>query len=160
MRTLGVLLLLTVAGYLLFCGTRPTLRLFGWDLPLPSRPLLAGQFATGVLDWAAQALIFWFLLPDAPGLTLPVFGACFFAAMLLSMIGHVPAGLGVLDTGILVLLGRYVPEAELVGVLILFRLIYHVAPLALALLLLAGFEVAQRRGRGRRPPEPASKAEA
>jgi hypothetical protein len=47
---------------------------------------------------------------------------------------HVPAGLGVLETVFVVLLGDRIPEPELLAALLAYRAIYYLVPLGLAAL--------------------------
>jgi phosphatidylglycerol lysyltransferase len=84
----------------------------------------------------------WALLPaNTPGLTFFIFIATFLVAQISGMISHVPAGLGVFDVIFIALMNAYVPTTVLVGVLVLFRVIYYLLPLALAAVLLGTNEV-------------------
>jgi lysylphosphatidylglycerol synthetase-like protein (DUF2156 family) len=58
----------------------------------------------------------------------------------------VPGGLGVFDGAILLGLQPYMPAAEVIGALLVFRLYYYIAPLFISGFLFAGFEIGQRRG--------------
>jgi len=147
-RVFGVLLLGALMVYLLACAGRERLRLFGHDIPLPSKPLLAGQVTVGVFEWTAQAMLVWQLLPADAQITLPAYAAVFFLSVLMSMIGHVPVGLGVFDTGMVILLGDRVAAEPLIAALIGYRLIYHVVPLGFALVALGVYEIRSRRTGG------------
>ena len=57
-----------------------------------------------------------------------------------------PGGLGVFDGAILLGLQPYMPAAEVVGALLVFRLYYYIVPLFISGALFAGFEIGQRRG--------------
>jgi phosphatidylglycerol lysyltransferase len=74
------------------------------------------------------------------------------AAMVLGVISHVPGGLGVFEAVMLVALGGRVPSEALAGALVLYRLVYYVLPLLLAMLVLAVHEV------GRGPAAPVARA--
>ena len=61
--------------------------------------------------------------------------------MLLGFASHAPAGLGVFEATMLLGLSELDREALLAS-LLLFRLLYHIAPLVLALLMLGTREIA------------------
>lgn len=144
LRGLGAALLFAVIGYIVVCGWRRQVRLWRWSIRVPTRRVAVVQVLLGVADWLAQAGIFYALIPTSEQVPVGWFLACFTLAMLASMIGHAPAGLGVFDSGVLLLMGSRISAESLVDVLILFRLFYHVTPLVLAMAMLLGFEVRQR----------------
>jgi hypothetical protein len=65
--------------------------------------------------------------------------AVFIAATLLGFASHAPAGLGVFDATILVGLGSEDRE-QILAVLLMFRFLYHLVPLSIALMLFGGVE--------------------
>jgi glycosyltransferase 2 family protein len=83
------------------------------------------------------------------GLDIGVFQliAVFIAATLLGFASHTPAGLGVFDATILIGLGSEDRE-QLLAALLMFRFLYHLVPLTIALALFGGVE-ALRYLRGR-----------
>ena len=98
------------------------------------------------------------LMPDEPHIGFVMLAVIFVSATLLGFASHSPGGLGVFDAAMLVALTRYDRE-ELVAGLLLFRLLYYIAPFALALLTLGIRElwISVTRQR-RRPPVDRSKA--
>ena len=66
--------------------------------------------------------------------------AVFIAATLLGFASHAPAGLGVFDATILIGLGDENRE-QLLAALLMFRFLYHLVPLGIALLLFGGVEM-------------------
>jgi phosphatidylglycerol lysyltransferase len=150
LRVVGAGLLLGAAAYAIapFFRTAP-IRLGRFVVPIPSPRLVLGQYLLSSADWVLAASIFYALLPPGgPGFG-QVLGA-FLGAQLLAMVSHVPGGLGVFEGSMLFLLGAQVPADRLLGALILFRITYYLIPLALALLVLLGDEVRQRRQQVRR----------
>ncbi len=143
-RGFGIVLLFVVGLAARFSLRREAFTLRRWTVPLPRGPLVLGQVGLGLAEWTAQGLLLYALLlgNDAPSLA--AYLPAYFGSMFLARLGHVPAGLGVLDSGMLLMLGPAVPEAELVAALILFRAVYHLGPLSVALALFAGFELRQR----------------
>jgi hypothetical protein len=65
--------------------------------------------------------------------------AVFIAATLLGFASHAPAGLGVFDATILIGLGGGDRE-QMLAVLLMFRFLYHLLPLSIALMLFGGVE--------------------
>ena len=107
---------------------------------LPGLSLALEQLAWSALDITASAAVLWILLP-AGVISLPVFIGFFAIAVVLGVISHVPGGLGVFEAVMLVALGGRIPTEQLAGALVLFRVIYYLLPLAMAVLLLAGYEI-------------------
>jgi len=65
--------------------------------------------------------------------------AVFIAATLLGFASHAPAGLGAFDATILIGLGGEDRE-QILAALLMFRFLYHFAPLSIALILFGGVE--------------------
>jgi uncharacterized membrane protein YbhN (UPF0104 family) len=151
-RLLALTLLCCVGAFLAWSWLHP--RSVGknkWVVKLPSGPLVLLQIVIGLLDLTAAALAMYVLVP--PDLNIGVFRllAVFIAATLLGFASHAPAGLGVFDATILIGLGSEDREAMLAA-LLMFRFLYHLIPLAIALALFGGVEawryVRARAGEG------------
>ena len=114
-----------------------------WLVRLPSGPLVLLQIVVGLLDLTAAAVSMYVLLPSGLDIGLFRLMAVFIAATLLGFASHAPAGLGVFDATILIGLG---PESreELLAALLTFRLLYHLVPLSIALVLFGGVEALRR----------------
>ncbi len=141
----GASLILAAATFLIFlCRDGRERRLFGrFTLRLPSATLALQQLLISAIDIAATAAVLWFLLP-ADAIEFPTFMGFFAIAIVLGVLSHVPGGLGVFEAVMLVALRDHVPAESLAAALVLYRLIYYVLPLLLALALLVVHEV--RRG--------------
>ncbi|MDQ7746178.1 bifunctional lysylphosphatidylglycerol flippase/synthetase MprF [Hydrogenophaga pseudoflava] len=137
LRAAGVAALLVTAAALGACrrGGRWSFR--GWTFRLPSASLAGQQLLISALDVVAAAAVLWVLLP-AGAVGFPAFVGFYSLAIAVGVISHVPGGLGVFEAVLLLALGQQVPADRLVGALVLYRVIYHLLPLALALLLLVG----------------------
>ena len=135
---LGVLLLLAVGAYLFAAAfVRAPLRLRDWEFSLPSPGLALAQLAVSCVDWVlAGAVLYALLPPHTPGLTFILFLGPFLLAQIVGLLSHVPAGIGVFDALFVTLMSAYLPPASLVGVLIAYRAIYYLLPLAVALAML------------------------
>ena len=139
-RMLALTLLCCVGAFLAWSWFHP--RSVGkkpWLVKLPTGPLVLLQIVIGLLDLTAAALAMYVLVP--PGLDVGVFRliAVFIAATLLGFASHAPAGLGVFDATILIGLGSEDRE-QLLAALLMFRFLYHLVPLMIALALFGGLE--------------------
>lgn len=121
------------------------IRIFGYEIDLPGPRMALMQTGLATVDVAVTAAIFYALLPPAEGLTFVRFIGIYLAAYSAGILAHVPGGIGVFDGAILLGLQPYLPAAEVVGALVVFRLYYYIAPLFIAGTLFAGFELGQRR---------------
>ncbi|SEL70695.1 phosphatidylglycerol lysyltransferase [Pseudoxanthomonas sp. GM95] len=118
---------------------------------LPAPWLAWQQLGVSVVDIVASAAVLWWLLPEG-AIDFSAFVGFYAAAMVLGVISHVPGGLGVFEAVMLLALGGRVPSESLAGALVLYRLIYYVLPLLLAMGVLAVHEV------GRGPAAPVARA--
>jgi uncharacterized membrane protein YbhN (UPF0104 family) len=75
------------------------------------------------------------LVPDEPNLGFVVVAVIFVSATLLGFASHSPGGLGVFDAAMLVGLWQMDKEDLLAGML-LFRLLYYIAPFVISVMLL------------------------
>jgi uncharacterized membrane protein YbhN (UPF0104 family) len=114
-----------------------------WVVWLPSGPLVLLQIVVGLLDLTVAVVLIYVLV--AAGLDVGLFRlmAVFIAATLLGFASHSPAGLGVFDATILIGLGSESRE-PLLAALLMFRLLYHLVPLSIALVLFGGVEALRR----------------
>jgi phosphatidylglycerol lysyltransferase len=141
----GAVLVLTGALLLIaWCRDGRERELFGrFRLRMPSASLALQQLLFSAVDIAATAAVLWFLLP--PGaIAFPAFLGFFAIAVVLGVLSHVPGGLGVFEAIMLAALHDRVPAETLAAALVLYRLIYYMLPLVLALALLVAQEA--RRG--------------
>jgi len=107
---------------------------------LPGGPLTLLQIAIGIVDLGFCALAMYVLVPDEPNLGFVVVAVIFVSATLLGFASHSPGGLGVFDAAMLVGLWEMDREDLLAGML-LFRLLYYIAPFVISVILLTFREV-------------------
>jgi len=139
-RSLALVLLCGVTAFLVWSWLHPrSLGRSRWLVRLPSGPLVLVQILVGLLDLTAAALAMYVLLPSGLDIGLFRLLAVFIAATLLGFASHAPAGLGVFDATILIGLGSEDRE-QLLAVLLMFRFLYHLLPLSIALMLFGGVE--------------------
>jgi len=111
-----------------------------WKVYLPSGPSTLLQIGIGILDLGCCALAMYMLLPDEPNIGFVTLAVVFVSATLLGFASHAPGGLGVFDAAMLVALWQFDKESVLAG-LLLFRLLYYVAPFVVALIILGVREI-------------------
>jgi uncharacterized membrane protein YbhN (UPF0104 family) len=107
---------------------------------LPGGPLTLLQVAIGIVDLGFCALAMYVLVPDEPNLGFVVVAVIFVSATLLGFASHSPGGLGVFDAAMLVGLWQMDREDLLAGML-LFRVLYYIAPFVISVILLTFREV-------------------
>jgi phosphatidylglycerol lysyltransferase len=142
---IGVLMLAVSAAYAIASFVvRGPVRLLGFELAIPSPRLVAGQFALSIADWALAVAVLWVLLPT-PRVPFVELTGAFVVAQIFGLASNIPAGLGIFEGSLIVLVGPAVPMQGLLAALLLFRVIYYLLPLAVALLVLLVDESYERR---------------
>ncbi len=139
--------LLAVAGILAILGpligasvTRRQLRIGRFQIQAPSPSLLVMQLLISLGDITFSALTLYLLLPaGGPGFL--TFLAVFAAATMAGVLSHVPGGVGVFETIIIAALPGTMGIDRIAAALLLYRLIYYLLPFAVALVLMALFEI-------------------
>ena len=111
-----------------------------WSVVLPGGPLTLLQITIGIIDLGFCALAMYVLVPDEPNLGFVVVAVIFVSATLLGFASHSPGGLGVFDAAMLVGLWQMDRE-ELLGGMLLFRVLYYLSPFVISVILLTFREV-------------------
>ena len=140
-RTLALMIIVALIGYVVWVWTQP--RVVGrgpWTVVLPGGPLTLLQIAIGIIDLGFCALAMYVLVPDEPNLGFVVVAVIFVSATLLGFASHSPGGLGVFDAAMLVGLWQMDRE-ELLGGMLLFRVLYYLSPFVISVILLTFREV-------------------
>jgi uncharacterized membrane protein YbhN (UPF0104 family) len=107
-----------------------------WCVTLPSAPLTLVQIGIGVLDLGAGGLAMYLLLPSDPAVDFIAMLVIYVTATLLGFLSHAPGSLGVFEAAVLIALPQFAKE-ELLASLLIFRCLYFVLPLMLALGVMA-----------------------
>ena len=111
-----------------------------WTVTLPGGPLTLLQIGIGIVDLGFCALAMYMLTPDEPHVGFVVVAVIFVSATLLGFASHSPGGLGVFDAAMLVGLWQMDKEELLAGML-LFRVLYYIAPFVISVILLTLREI-------------------
>ena len=126
-------------------GQGRVVTVFARPFALPSRGILIRQFVATAVDIIASAAVLWVLLP-AGSIDLPSFIAVYAVAIGLGVLSHVPAGLGVFEAVVIASLGPHIDVRDVLGALVLYRVIYHLLPLVLAAAFIAVLELRRVAG--------------
>ncbi len=140
LRILGIVILTAIAGLVILSARQGQISIRGRSVRLPSPGTLALQLGAALIDLSASGAVLWALLPDAD-LSLPGFIAVYAVAVGLGVLSHVPAGLGVFETVIIAAVGKTADLDQVLGALVLYRLVYHLLPLVLAALIVTMLEI-------------------
>jgi phosphatidylglycerol lysyltransferase len=144
---LGVLLLASIGLYALWSVFGPReLELYGWALRAPAPSVALPQIVLAAVDLGFSALVLWLLLPAYSGVGLLAFAGAYATAITAGIISHVPGGLGVFES-LIVLALPGVPADQLLGSLLAWRAIYYLLPLLVAALLFGGQELRAQSSR-------------
>jgi uncharacterized membrane protein YbhN (UPF0104 family) len=128
----GVWLLMLALAYLLWCfgARRRVWTLRGRAFTLPSGPSALLQLLLSCANWMLIAGIVAVLLRGR--VEYPMVLGTMLVAAVAGAVAHVPAGLGVLEAVVVALLSARVPTPELLAALLVYRALYYLAPLGIA----------------------------
>ena len=140
-RGLGLAALALLCGYLLFCVLcRRPVRIGPWCLRLPGARTTLGQILVATMDVVCAAGTLYVLLPADPALSFPLFLSVYVLAIVAGTLSNVPGGLGVFESVLLLALPGQPKDTLLAGILI-YRVIYYLVPLGIALVAAAAHEL-------------------
>lgn len=148
LRVLGSFFLALVIGYLFLCKFLK--RSFFWDqaeFKLPKLKLAFFQIVISSLDWLTASVVVYTLLPDAFHGSFSHILSVYMLANIAGLLSNVPAGLGVLEAVFILSLGGDIStNSALLGALLMYRVVYYLAPLLIAAILLAINELSRMAG--------------
>lgn len=125
---LGGSCLALVLVYLVLSATvRGTLRFRRWSMRMPPLRLALGQVIVGPVNFAFVAACLHQGIAAVAEIPYIATAAAFVIANVSALVSHVPGGLGVIEGVVLFLL----PHAEVIGALVVFRVVYFLIPLAI-----------------------------
>lgn len=90
------------------------------------------QFILGLCDWLLISNILYLFLPSSD-INFGTFLSIFMCSQVLGVMSTIPGGLGVFDVVFVKLLNNYYPNDIVIAVLIVYRILYYLAPFVIAL---------------------------
>jgi phosphatidylglycerol lysyltransferase len=123
------------------------LEVFGFVLKVPGPTTTFAQIGLSLADLGLAGAVFFMCLPGSAAAGYLHVLAVFVVALTAGIVSHVPGGLGVFETIILVGLSNEVPGDQILAALLVFRVIYFLLPLVTACALFGGLEAIQARRR-------------
>ncbi|MGN6544806.1 MAG: lysylphosphatidylglycerol synthase transmembrane domain-containing protein [Aureliella sp.] len=138
----GYVFLGVVGAYLLATiFIRKPVHIGNQEFAFPPFRLSLLQLGVSATDFALASLVLWVLLP-ADTVNYSTVLVSYMAAMIVTVVTHVPGGFGILELVIMELLTKQEDESSSLTVavtagLVVFRVVYYFAPAALAGVLLA-----------------------
>ena len=113
----------------------------GVEIRSPGTKISILQYLIAGLDWVLAAGVLYALLPPdtRPDFlqVLPIF----MAGNILGVMLHGPGGIGIFEGVVTFLLKDHIPEPQILGALIAYRVAYYVLPFITALVLFSGHEL-------------------
>jgi phosphatidylglycerol lysyltransferase len=142
LRPVGAVELVLVAAYSAWTFRRKgRIKIGPWKLPTPKPAIVGAQLLVAALDWTLAGAALYVLLPPGHHLGFFTFLGVFLIAQFTGLVSHVPGGLGVVETIMVLLLKPYLTAADLIAALVAYRFIYYLLPFALAVILIGLQEV-------------------
>jgi uncharacterized membrane protein YbhN (UPF0104 family) len=140
LRAVGFALLATALAYTLACAwmRQATWTLRGHAFQLPPFSLASWQLLLSSANWLAIAAVMFVLLRQE--IAYPIVLGVVMMAAIIAAIAHIPAGLGALEATFIALLGDRLAQPQLLAALLVYRAVYYIVPLLLALIVYFGLE--------------------
>lgn len=141
LRIVGAGLLAVPIAYILAARGREIATLFGKRIALPGGRIALAQISISCLDITCACAILHAVLPSASGLAYTDTLSLYLGAFAAGMLSGLPGGVGVFDSVLLLGFSGRMSAATALGTILLFRVMYFLAPACLAGLSYAGHEL-------------------
>ena len=144
-RLLGYVLLSITIVYVALClRVRKPVKIFGKVFVFPTPKIALAQIFVSWIDLVCAAACMWVLLPSAVKVSFLEFLPGYLMAMVAVVLTHIPGGVGIFE--LIIIHMTDTPHEQMVfAAVLLFRLIYYILPLLVAAVLLAIYEIHQRK---------------
>jgi phosphatidylglycerol lysyltransferase len=151
-RPWGVLLGCIVLAYLAWSilGKRDSIGRGRWQLARPSPAMATTQILLSVIDWLLAGMVLYAFMPTSAGLSVATVLSAYLIAQTVAVTSHIPAGAGIFEVAVLALITRAAPAVDrsaVVAALVMFRVVFYVAPLLIATVVAAVVELSRSHGR-------------
>jgi uncharacterized membrane protein YbhN (UPF0104 family) len=132
-QAIGIAALSALSIYLIWVGSKTrVLGRGGSGVTLPSGAMTLLQIGIGLADLSCCSLVMYLLMPSLPAVDFVSLAVIVVFGTLLGFASHAPGAIGALDAAMLIGLPAFDPT-DLIATLLLYRLLYFVAPFGLAL---------------------------
>ncbi|QDV85867.1 bifunctional lysylphosphatidylglycerol flippase/synthetase MprF [Planctomycetes bacterium TBK1r] len=132
-RPLGFIMLALAGSFFVLCALRRNpIHIHGVNFQPPPLGIGLAQAGVAMLDFLLASAALFVLLPADAGIGFLPFTAIFLLAIIVALLSHVPGGLGVLELVLITMLPQSLNG--LVASLLVFRVVYYLLPLLMALL--------------------------
>jgi uncharacterized membrane protein YbhN (UPF0104 family) len=132
-QAIGIAALCALSAYLIWVWSKTrVLGRKGSGVTLPSGSMTLLQIGIGIADLTCCSVVMYLLMPSWPGIDFIPLAVIVIFGTLLGFASHAPGAIGALDAAMLIGLPAF-DRADLIATLLLYRLLYFVAPFALAL---------------------------
>jgi glycosyltransferase 2 family protein len=143
---LGAVGLAKDIGWLAFVFTRKKPIMIGGEAaPIPTVRDTCIQLGIGLTQISLMTATLYVFMPPELNMSWPAFIAIYCIAFVAGQLSNVPAGLGVLEAALLLMLPQ-VPPAKLLGAVLAYRAVFEILPLMIALVLFVAFESTSSSG--------------
>ncbi len=143
LKSLGTIFLAVPVLYVLMSLLRRApLEIGDWRVSIPRPPIAVAQLVISIADLACAAATLYIILAPVVSIGFLQFLGIYLLALAAGLLSSIPGGIGVFEAVLIAALPQ-VSTSALLGTIIVYRLIYYVAPLIVALFLLAGHEARQ-----------------
>ena len=143
----GLMLLALLVVCVITAITHKPVKIWRWSIQLPSWGGVLSQITIASAELVVTAAILWTLLPVDMSVPFSSFVALFCAALIVAIFSHVPGGLGVLESVVMLGMSDHDNASSVLGALLAYRFIYYVLPLGVAGLAIAIWEIRHHTGR-------------
>lgn len=117
-RPVGLFFILLMASGLVWSYLRKdSLKIAGWEFPVPTIRILICQIAVASLDWVLAGTVLYALFPSSADISFMRFIGIYLLAQTAGLVSQVPGGLGVFETVVIVLLSKDIPAATILSAL-------------------------------------------
>ncbi|MEN7529527.1 MULTISPECIES: YbhN family protein [unclassified Cupriavidus] len=132
LQVIGAGMLVSGAAYLVACATlrQRSIKVRGRRFRLPTFRFAVMQTVLSIVNWVTLGTLINLLLP--PQVTVPAALTALLVGAVAGALAHIPAGIGVLESVFVVMLGHVVPESTVVAALICYRALYYLLPMVIA----------------------------
>lgn len=145
-RWLGGVFLLLVALYVGACVVKKkSFKIWKWDMTLPHWRLALIQIFISTIDWLTASSVLYVILHFIVPMSFAHFLSVYIVAIIAGLVSHIPGGLGVFESVFLIAFNGAVNPAQILGGLLIYRVIYYLSPLVVASILIAGIELGHAR---------------